>query len=798
MVSEGLPDDRTVPSATTENPATVSATAAALPALLLSAELIVLGPHAVHAANAAEFSEGFLPLIGPLLIAALTVAAAGALIGALLRGTLRSRWVAVLLMLALLAWLQGNLLLGHYGRLDGSPLEVTLGPFARAAEVSLWVAALTAALLFHRTLARIAPFVATLVLALQMLAAILLPVFSGADSLKHDAPADDKSSSAAPAVPSDTPPGDVFRLSRNDNLILIILDTLTSDVAVEILQSDRPRWDAAFDGFAVYTDTLAPYATTVPSLAATMGAPRYENEESLLDYGLVAYRRAPTLPSTLLDHGWAVDWIALTPAFCGAVPASLCWPIPRPYAPLADQRRLAAIELADLSLFRHAPHALKPSVYAEGSWTLRRWLLGEGHHASRPESTANFLIEAAEKLVADRDESVFKLIHVSGGHEPLVLDGTCAVTGDRLEPHDVQGYRAQVACSLELVARLFARLDDIGVLDDATIVVMGDHGGDIGVQGVQPHPLDERALSRARPLLAVKWPGTHGPIALRRAPASLLDVAPTLAAAAGVPWSGDAPGRLGPGDPLLMGMGPAFDIGLQESPAVDLATLAEDADRVRAFAFHSEDARRHMIDGHLYHLERFLVRGALIDPLSWRLHSVLHAPGLRHDARHVDLGTPDGDRALSFHGWGSSGRDADGTTWAGAVGPQASIYLSLPFERAPPPGEEYVVTLTVRGAVPADGDVPASMMVSLDGSIVSAPGMPQATSDFAPLVLTIPADHVRGEVQRLTLARVPWPGTALPPGTRWTDPDGAERVAGSESGARLPWLQVDTLEWARR
>ncbi len=81
--------------------------------------------------------------------------------------------------------------------------------------------------------------------------------------------------------------------------------------------------------------------------------------------------------------------------------------IPNPYGSYRDYVDVAAAQLLDLSLFRHAPHAFKPHIYHDGRWFLQQQI------ASRrgPEATARrafgdvvFLREFAN-LVTQGDEA---------------------------------------------------------------------------------------------------------------------------------------------------------------------------------------------------------------------------------------------------------------------------------------------------------------------------------------------------------------------------------------------------------
>ena len=122
--------------------------------------------------------------------------------------------------------------------------------------------------------------------------------------------------------------------------------------------------------------------------------------------------RQPSVFHALGQQGYQLRSLAsrghghLNPAFPGEDDA-IRYDIPNPYGSYRDYVDVAAAQLLDLSLFRHAPHAFKPHIYHDGRWFLQQQI------ASRrgPEATARrafgdvvFLREFAN-LVTQGDEA---------------------------------------------------------------------------------------------------------------------------------------------------------------------------------------------------------------------------------------------------------------------------------------------------------------------------------------------------------------------------------------------------------
>lgn len=595
---------------------------------LPAANLFLFGPHIVHALNAAEFTHGFgayAPLLAGLTATATLLAA---LVLRALPPGLGSRLLTLIFSLGLLSWIQGGWLLGNYGLLDGSPLSLSRPGLWEGA---LWVAVIMLAQILHGAMRRHWTFLAGVLIAVQLVGAMV----SGTDR-------------QAPTVgaPSDALDPSMLRFSRDRNIILLIHDTFTTDMFLATRQADAADFDDRFDGFTIYHDALGLYPTTEPSVATMFGLPAYHNRVPVQVYKDRVWRSG-----SLLDlaqrSGVDVDWIAPSPYFCRETKTTSCFGMPLRYASPESIRLGQALQLVDISLFRQVPQSLKPAVYRDGRWLAQTLLTDSDVPAAKPVSSVAVFDELIDGMTVDRTGTSLKIIHLAGGHPPLVLDGGCGIV-DTGEVNALNTAR-QLDCSLGQTRRFLERLDELGVFDDALIVLMGDHGSSFGAPDVPGHPLRPAALSRARTLLAIKWPGQRGVPGFSAAPVSLLDIGPTVAAAAGISST---------------------------LPGIDIANLPEDTRRSRPFGLFTLRARANMIDGHLRRLERFTCDGASEDPAAWSLAEVVFPPRWRLPGTRIDLGSDAEADQISYHGWGPGQTDGS-TDWQPALGRFASVYASL-------------------------------------------------------------------------------------------------------------------------
>jgi len=705
-----------------------SAAAAVLVSALLAFNLGIVGPHTVHAANLDEYSVSFWGVLGHLgaITGGLTAALSALLL--LIPRRHRGRPALFVFSLAVLAWIQGNWLLGNYGLLDGGGLDMQAAAAHRLRDAALWLVGIAAAQVCYRGLHGHVAKLAGIFLLLQALTLPFAAFFGGAS--RSDA------SQSLSLVADD----EIFVLSRKRNVVLVILDTVTSDTFVKFAGRDPAIYDRRFDGFVVYTDALGAFPSTQYSLPALLGAPPYDNRTPSDDY-MARALQSDSLTVPLLEHGWSVDWISAWPLFCRQGRYSTCYAIPRPYAAPDEYRTQVAAELFDISLFRHAPYDGKEWIYADGAWRVQSAV----SKADRPPvfvtSAAEFFDDFNEKLRLGRDTPTLKIVHTGGGHGPFVLDADCAQVASG--SYDALHYQQQLRCALKQTGALLQRMKELGVYDNATIIIAGDHGASFGSKAFGSHGLTPHRLARSRPLLAVKWPGDRGGLRRSTAPASIQDIAPTIAAAAGL--DATFPGR-------------------------DLAKLDVDAPRRRSYNIYVN--RHGTPGGYRERIERYAVAPESRRPAAWRFEEAVISPAVSLKVERIDAGAPSSAGHFAYMGWGPPQRDGTGVALRSARGPVATIFAELP------PGGD--VELRARLRTPA-ASLPQVVAVEVDRVPVGSWRIEDA--GFREHTLVIPARLVGDSVLALSFL----PENHQRPGAR-----------GPVSAFDLDWLAFRRVTATRR
>jgi len=632
------------------------------PALLGPSQLLLFGPFDTYRHNRSEFLASFWSIASVWVWGLAAVAAVLVAAGLMLGPSARRRYVALLFGIGLLLWAQGNLLVADYGPLYGERLDFSRHDWRTPWEIGLWVLVPALFAWFAGPVSTVAPLASQILLGLQ---AVVL-VVSGAVG-----------TSGAASEPAEwrAPHDRVYRLSEERNVILIVLDGFLSEVFGEIANEERDAFDRDLSGFTFFADHLGAFPTTRASMPAMLSGTQYRNERPFEEFWQEAQQQS--IFTALYGAGYRIN--ALTFHSKELPPRTLRsevtrYSIPTPYGTREEYVRFAAAQLVDLTLFRHAPQALKPQVYNDESWLAQRWVAGPLSRApavrsERPSNHLLFLDDFTGQARTAGRSPVFLFLHLAVPHPPVVVDAGCGFTGRRTVNR--QTYTAQARCALTVVRRFLQQLRSIGVYDRSLIVLTSDHGWNVarpdhpfgGLTG-PAGPMD-RVVLTAMPLLAVKPFDSAGPLRTSYAPTSISDLPATVLALA--------------------------EIGKPPFPGASALALDPDAPRRRTYAYHSwsnADWQRPYLD--LLHV--FSVEGRVLDPAAWQFDRVIFD-------RSSDLGEQLKTRraGLSSARRGEHGSFRQGGPHVVAYAPPDARAFEIRFARSPRATRPQSLTIRVDG-----------------------------------------------------------------------------------------------------
>ena len=328
----------------------------------------------------------------------------------------------------------------------------------------------------------------------------------------------------------------VFEFSRNGNLIHLIPDGFQSDVVQQVLE-ENPELAAAFEGFTLFANHLGMFQGTAPSVPTILTGTPFDLGEGHQFQRVMDRVRVDGYPNTLKEAGHRLDYALISGAYC-APGADSCVARPfndmkaRGYQRHKNQNRTYALRiLADLTLFRLLPMVVKEKIYDDGHWYFSDTTMDGSSPWPDP-----VIREWTEKMQVNDGPPTFKFYHYIGTHIPPHWDSTCTYQRDLERIRE--NYLGQARCVLEGIAGLITRLKELGIYDQTAFLISGDHGhGTAPADELRDTPqsaLPPALMGSARPAFLIKEKNNREPLFYSRIPTSLVDIAPTALALAGV------------------------------------------------------------------------------------------------------------------------------------------------------------------------------------------------------------------------------------------------------------------------
>ena len=279
-----------------------------------------------------------------------------------------------------------------------------------------------------------------------------------------------------------------FMVSANKNIIVIVLDYFSNQYVEPAIEKYPDLLDCMND-FTYYNNTDCTYFGTYPSIAHILSGSEVD----------------PSIPVN--------EW------------TSKIWQDEKAqgfYQALRDQDYVCNIYNVDYGLltktmikmsgYRMFPYAVKPYLYTnvdEYSEIMVPKSRGVSHENHR---YYGHLTE--ERLKADDESNYYIFQHLSGAHN-YNIDENCQLKEESTLEETAKG-------CMVLVEEYFNQLKELGVYDDATIIVTSDHGG----------PRDSQVV-----FFMKNANETHDEMLVSSAPISLSELQATIAQAAGIDYT---------------------------------------------------------------------------------------------------------------------------------------------------------------------------------------------------------------------------------------------------------------------
>ncbi len=473
----------------------------ALPLGLLLFTGLFFGPLDIVNTNRAYLTFTAGDLFWPLLALSLGGTAALAALLALVPGKAHELLRGLLFALALMFYVQGVFLGKGLNALDGASFRWQDDPAAAWGNLALWLAVcglLTGLLFrFRETVGFLIPILCGALAFAQALALVTtwVPVEAEGPNYQLDG-------------------SEQFVLSEEENVIVITLDQVSPDLFEDVLALD-PSLEEVFKDFLYFDNMSASYSLTFPSLCAVLTGEKYDGSISVEDYFQNAWQSdtADYFYDSLHENGYIANLY-----------------VESNYAALTAENMLGkadnVVEAGSLvvgrellqravymSLYRYSPVMLKGAFCISTGQIVD---VAEYRGAGKLCINTDFYPTLLEQgLTTAEGAKRFVWYHTKGAHFPNTV-GYDGLPLAREADDSAESRLNQLHGYMVAVADYFQRLKDLGLYDDATILISADHG----------------YFSALQVLFLIKQPGQvqeemelrHAPVAQEDILATVLDV----------------------------------------------------------------------------------------------------------------------------------------------------------------------------------------------------------------------------------------------------------------------------------
>lgn len=369
--------------------------------------------------------------------------------------------LGLMLSLAVMFYVQGVLLGGDLITLDGSTFMWQDNPAAAYKNLALWIAVaavLCAAAGRFPGMVRTAAVIVCAALCLAQVTALATTWVPKDDS--------------EPNYQLDG--SEQFILSENENIIVLTLDQMSPMIFEEVLALD-PELEDVFRDFIYFDNMSAAYSFTFPSMCFLLTGQHFDTTVPTRDAVYNAWHSdtAEYFYSTLKENGYT-SRVYVESNYAAIDVKNMLGKVDN--VEIAGDLVVRWRLLQDsiwMSLYRHCPVILKnPFCISTGQ------IVDVAEYQGVEKVRINYDFYPAlqdEGLVIGQEENNFVWHHLQGAHFPFVV----GYDGELIWPEaeETQENRLnQLHGYMLALKEYFEQLKELGLYDDATIIISADHG----------------------------------------------------------------------------------------------------------------------------------------------------------------------------------------------------------------------------------------------------------------------------------------------------------------------------------
>ncbi|MBQ8426423.1 MAG: sulfatase-like hydrolase/transferase [Clostridia bacterium] len=387
---------------------------------------------------------------------------------------------AVVIALAFMFFLQGTFLNAGITTLAGDNLGEEGIPLSKSVfNLVIWIVVITLAIViaFLKDKNGIINLAGVLLCGIVFITSLMGPVSL---ALTTEGVFADKSERISLTEGSATPKVLTYKglneISSDKNVIIFCVDRFDQDYAEQAYTESSDIFDE-LDGFTAFDDNISLYTHTFPGVANLLTRNKYNPTQSRAEYLNSAYTDNQTL-HVLNENGYKVN--LYTASYYAYTDASF---LPSYVSNVAEateykveQKGLLSLSMMQIALYRCFPLMFKHYLGNINSATCNDYVVCEGSDGFSQYTTdmkKAFDTINSNGLTKTTSDKMFSFIHIDGCHDNVYDENCNKVKRGGSTMNSLKS-------SFKIINKYLDEMKKLGVYENSTIVITGDHASPEG------------------------------------------------------------------------------------------------------------------------------------------------------------------------------------------------------------------------------------------------------------------------------------------------------------------------------
>ena len=422
---------------------------------------LFFGPLEMVAFASESLDYSYTDVLPMLAIVAFGVFLIGSALIALIRGKIYNYIVTAIFGTTVCGYLQAALMNKNFGLLNGEAIDWPTNTTTMVINLFVWFA-IFAVILFimylHKKFWRnMVTFISVILVVMQLAPTIgiLAGNYQEKDTLNTDKYFISQKG--------------INEYSANDNIFVFVLDYMDYNYIEQIIEK-KPEFFDKLDGFTGYRDAIPNFTRTHPALNVMLTGsndmPYRVDKDDFFSKSWTHDGR--NILKTLSEQDYTVDlYASFSHLFSGDTKVY-------DYVSNLSTAKGEIIKstlfekLINLSAYRYTPIALKPYFWADTNYYNADVFKSTGSAAYTNYQSAYTGI--FQNATANREKPSFKFYHFYGSHPPYYMNEAGEMPGGTttVEEATMGGFN--------ILYKTFDRMKELGIYENATIIITADHG----------------------------------------------------------------------------------------------------------------------------------------------------------------------------------------------------------------------------------------------------------------------------------------------------------------------------------